>query len=46
MLSGALFVLKGLAILVSDADPGFVPPAILLFALGMVGLHARLERRS
>ena len=29
MLSGALFVLKGLAILVSDADPGFVPPAIL-----------------
>lgn len=30
----------------SDADPSFVPPATLLFALGMVGLHARLERRG
>jgi len=46
MLSGALFVLKGVAILVSDADPSFVPPATLLFALGMVGLHARLEGRG
>ncbi len=46
MLSGALLVVKGVAILVSDADPGFVPPATLLFALGMVGLHARLEGRS
>ena len=46
MLSGALFVVKGVAILVSDADPSFVPPATLLFALGMVGLHARLEGRG
>jgi hypothetical protein len=46
MLSGALLVVKGVAILVSDADPGFVPPATLLFALGMVGLHARLEGRG
>ncbi len=43
MLSGILFVVKGAAILVSDADPSFVPPATLLFALGMVGLHARLQ---
>jgi hypothetical protein len=46
MLSGILFVVKGAAILVSDADPNFVPPATLLFALGMVGLHARLEGRG
>ncbi len=46
MLSGMLFVAKGAAILVSDADPSFVPPATLLFALGMVGLHARLEGRG
>ena len=41
-----LFVAKGVAILVSDADPCFVPPATLLFALGMVGLHARLAGRG
>jgi hypothetical protein len=46
MLSGALFVVKGVIILVSDADPGFVPPATLLFSIGMVGLHARLEGRG
>ena len=43
MLSGALAVVKGVVIVVSDADPGLVPPMTLLFALGMVGLHARLE---
>jgi hypothetical protein len=46
VLGGALFIVKGFAILVSDADPSFVPPATLLFALGMVGLHARLEGRG
>ena len=46
MLSGALLVVKGTVILVSDADPSLVPPATLLFALGMVGLHARLEGRG
>ncbi len=46
MLSGALLVTKGLAIVVSDADPSLVPPATLLFALGVVGLHARLEGRG
>ena len=46
ILSGVLLVAKGLAIIFSDADPSFVPPATLLFALGMVGLHARLEERS
>ncbi len=46
MLSGALLVTKGLAIVVSDADPSLVSPATLLFALGMVGLHARLEGRG
>ena len=46
MLSGALLVVKGVAILVTDADPSFIPPATLLFALGMVGLHARLEGRG
>ncbi len=46
MLSGALFVVKGVVIIVSDADPSFVPPATLLFALGMVSLHARLAGRG
>ncbi len=46
LLSGALFVVKGVAILISDADPSLVPPATLLFALGMLGLHARLEGRG
>ena len=46
MLSGALLVVKGAVIVVSDADPSLVPPATLLFALGMVGLHARLEGRG
>lgn len=42
ILSGALSVTKGVVIVVSDADPGLVPPMTLLFALGMVGLHAQL----
>ncbi len=42
MAAGVLLAVKGAAIIVSDYDPGFVPPATLLFALGMVGLHARL----
>ena len=46
MLSGVLLVVKGIAILVSDADPSLVPPATLLFAFGMVGLHARLGGRG
>ena len=46
MLSGALLAVKGVVILVSDADPSLVPPATLLFALGMVGLHARLAGRG
>ncbi len=46
MLSGALFVVKGAVIILSDADPSFVPPATLLFAFGMVGLHARLNGRG
>jgi hypothetical protein len=46
MLSGALFVAKGAVIILSDADPSFVPPATLLFAFGMVGLHARLNGRG
>lgn len=46
MLGGALLVVKGGVIIVSAADPSFVPPATLLFALGMVGLHARLEGRG
>src|SRR5918998_573554 len=37
ILGGVLLVAKGLAIIFSDADPSFVPPATLLFALGMVG---------
>jgi hypothetical protein len=41
-----LLVLKGVVIILSDADPSFVPPATFLFALGMVGLHARLEGRG
>lgn len=43
MLGGAFLVVKGVVIILSDADPSFVPPATFLFALGMVGLHARLE---
>ncbi len=46
MLSGALLTVKGVAILLSDADPSLVAPATLLFALGMVGLHARLAGRG
>jgi len=46
MLSGMLLAVKGVVILVSDADPSLVPPATLLFALGMVGLHARLAGRG
>ena len=42
MASGALLVAKGLAIIATDHDPSFVPPATLLFALGLVSLHARL----
>ncbi len=42
----ALLVLKGVAIILSEADPSFVPPATFLFALGMVGLHARFEGRG
>ena len=45
-LGGAFLVLKGLVILLSDGDPSFVPPATLLFAIGMVGLHALLEGRG
>ena len=46
MLSGALLAVKGAVILLSDADPSLVPPATLLFAVGMVGLHARLAGRG
>ena len=46
ILSGALLALKGSLIIVSDADPSFVPPATLLFALGMVGLYIRLGGRG
>ena len=43
MVAGVLLAGKGAAIIVSDYDPSLVPPATLLFALGMVGLHARLR---
>jgi hypothetical protein len=42
MVAGLLLAVKGAAIVATDYDPSFVPPATLLFALGMVGLHARL----
>lgn len=43
MAAGLLLAAKGVAIIAFDRDPGFVPPATLLFALGMLGLHARLR---
>jgi hypothetical protein len=46
MLGGALLVAKGTLIAVFDTDLGLVPAATLLFALGMVGLHPRLEGRG
>src|ERR687894_1425616 len=46
ILGGVLLVAKGLAILLSDPAPSFLHPATLLFAFGMVGLHARLEGRG
>jgi hypothetical protein len=46
LAGGALLVAKGALVAASDADPGLVPPATLLFALGMVGLHARLQGRG
>jgi hypothetical protein len=46
-LLGGLFLLaKGVVIILSDADPSFVPPATFLFALGMVGFHALLQGRG
>lgn len=46
VLGGAFLVLKGGVIILSDADPSFVPPATFLFAFGMVGLHSLLEGRG
>ena len=43
MVAGVLLAAKGAAIVASDYDPSFVPPATLLFSVGMVGLHARLR---
>lgn len=43
ILAGVLLAVKGGAIILSDADPSFVPLATLLFAFGMVGLHAGLR---
>ncbi len=46
MLSGVLLVMKGVVIVLSAADPSLVPTATLLFAVGMMGLHARLTGRG
>ncbi len=46
LLGGLFLVVKGIVIILSDADPSFVPPATFLFALGMVGLHVQLEGRG
>lgn len=43
VLSGTLLVVKGAAIMLSGADPSLVPPATLLFAVGMLSLHTRLR---
>ncbi len=42
MLSGALWVVKGGAILLGLPDPDLFIPAQLFFALGLLGLHAWL----
>jgi hypothetical protein len=46
LLGGLFLVVKGVVIILSDADPSFVPPATFLFALGMVGLHSLLQGRG
>ena len=46
MVGGALIVVKGVFIALSAGDPSLVPPAMLLQALGLLGLHARLEGRG
>jgi len=46
MVGGALIVVKGVVITLSEGDPNLVPPATLLQALGLLGLHARLEGRG
>ena len=46
MVGGALIVIKGVFIALSAGDPSLVPPAMLLQAVGLLGLDARLEGRG
>ena len=46
MVGGALIMVKGVFIALSAGDPSLVPPAMLLQAVGLLGLHARLEGRD
>ena len=45
-LGGVLWVLKGGLIMLGAPDPDLLIPAELLFALGLLGLHARLAGRG
>jgi hypothetical protein len=46
MLGGAFWVAKGGLIMLGGPDPNLLIPAELFFALGLVGLHARLRGRG
>jgi hypothetical protein len=46
MLGGALWAVKGGVIMLGAPDPDLLIPAELFFALGLLGLHARLAGRG
>ena len=46
MVGGAFWVVKGGVIMLGGSDPDLLIPAQFFFALGLVGLHARLGGRD
>jgi hypothetical protein len=46
ILGGTMWVVKGGAIMLGFPDPNLFVPAQLFFALGLLGLHARLKGRG
>ncbi len=46
LLGGAMWVVKGGVIILGGPDPDLFIPAQFFFALGLLGLHARLAGRG